>query len=81
MMQPDLALIAEVMLQSEGFQNSRPLAKKTVTLYALMQQQLSKQASGYPNDLNRPLCWCWCVFQHTSFVCPPSPPLMIAGPL
>jgi len=43
MMVPDLALIAEVMLQSEGFQNSRPLAKKTVTLYSLMIQQLSKQ--------------------------------------
>ncbi len=42
MMTPDLALIAEVMLQSEGFQNSRPLAKKTVTLYSLMIQQLSK---------------------------------------
>jgi dynein heavy chain, axonemal len=40
---PDLALIAEVMLQSEGFQNSRVLAKKTVTLYSLMVQQLSKQ--------------------------------------
>jgi len=35
--------VAEVMLQSEGFQSSRLLAKKTVTLYALMVQQLSKQ--------------------------------------
>ncbi len=43
MMVPDLALIAEVMLQSEGFQNARTLAKKTVTLYSLMIQQLSKQ--------------------------------------
>jgi dynein heavy chain len=43
MMVPDLALIAEVMLQSEGFQNARVLAKKTVTLYSLMIQQLSKQ--------------------------------------
>ena len=43
MMVPDLALIAEVMLQSEGFQNSRPLARKTVSLYELMVQQLSKQ--------------------------------------
>ena len=43
MMAPDLNLIAEVMLQSEGFQNSRPLAKKTITLYSLMIQQLSKQ--------------------------------------
>jgi len=43
MMVPDLALIAEVMLQAEGFQGSRILAKKTVTLYGLMVQQLSKQ--------------------------------------
>ncbi len=43
MMAPDLALIAEVMLQAEGFVNSRVLAKKTVTLYGLMVQQLSKQ--------------------------------------
>ena len=43
MMVPDMALIAEVMLQAEGFENSRVLAKKTVTLYGLMVQQLSKQ--------------------------------------
>ena len=43
MMVPDLVLIAEVMLQSEGFENSKVLAKKTVTLYSLMIQQLSKQ--------------------------------------
>lgn len=43
MMSPDLALIAEVMLASEGFINSRLLGKKTVTLYSLMIQQLSKQ--------------------------------------
>jgi len=45
MMVPDLALIAEVMLQSEGFVNSRVLAKKAVTLYSLMVQQLSKQST------------------------------------
>jgi dynein heavy chain len=43
MMTPDLALIAEVMLAAEGFRESRPLAKKTITLYGLMIQQLSKQ--------------------------------------
>jgi dynein heavy chain len=43
MMTPDLALIAEVMLSAEGFRESRALAKKTVTLYGLMIQQLSKQ--------------------------------------
>jgi dynein heavy chain len=43
MMAPDLTMIAEVMLASEGFQESRIMAKKTVTLYNLMIQQLSKQ--------------------------------------
>jgi dynein heavy chain len=43
MMVPDLALIAEVMLASEGFRDAKPLAKKTITLYNLMIQQLSKQ--------------------------------------
>ncbi len=46
MMVPDLGLIAEVMLQAEGFVNSRLLSKKTVTLYGLMVQQLSKQVRG-----------------------------------
>ncbi|KAJ0400058.1 hypothetical protein P43SY_005034 [Pythium insidiosum] len=39
----DLALIAEVMLQAEGFRDAKTLAKKTTTLYGLMIQQLSKQ--------------------------------------
>ena len=43
MMAPDLHLIAEVMLAAEGFIESRLLSKKTITLYSLMQQQLSKQ--------------------------------------
>lgn len=43
MMQPDLAMIAEVMLMAEGFRDGRALAKKTVSLYNLMTQQLSKQ--------------------------------------
>ncbi|GMI05338.1 hypothetical protein TrVE_jg1168 [Triparma verrucosa] len=43
MMAPDLNLIAEVMLAAEGFAEARLLAKKTITLYNLMQQQLSKQ--------------------------------------
>lgn len=43
MMAPDLTMIAEVMLASEGFNDARNLAKKTVTLYSLMTQQLSKQ--------------------------------------
>jgi dynein heavy chain len=43
MMAPDLTMIAEVMLASEGFNEARVMAKKTVTLYSLMVQQLSKQ--------------------------------------
>lgn len=49
MMTPDLAMIAEVMLAAEGFREARILAKKTVTLYSLMIQQLSKQ-------VRRPFC-------------------------
>ena len=43
MMVPDLALIAEVMLAANGFEESKLLAKKTTTLYSLMIQQLTKQ--------------------------------------
>lgn len=48
MMTPDLAMIAEVMLAAEGFREARILAKKTVTLYSLMTQQLSKQVFSRP---------------------------------
>ena len=41
MMAPDLTMIAEVMLASDN--EARIMAKKTVTLYSLMVQQLSKQ--------------------------------------
>jgi dynein heavy chain len=43
MMVPDSALIAEIMLFAEGFNNTRALAKKVDTLYKLSIQQLSKQ--------------------------------------
>ncbi|CEL98551.1 unnamed protein product [Vitrella brassicaformis CCMP3155] len=43
MMVPDMAMIAEIMLMSEGFKDAKSLAKKMVTLYQLMVQQLSKQ--------------------------------------
>ena len=43
MMVPDLALIAEVMLAANGFEESKSLSKKTTTLYSLMIQQLTKQ--------------------------------------
>ena len=44
MMAPDLVLIAEVVLAAEGFASGRSLAKKTISLYRLMKQQLSKQS-------------------------------------
>jgi dynein heavy chain len=44
MMVPDLGQIAEVMLMAEGFRDARILGKKSVTLYALMVDQLSKQS-------------------------------------
>jgi dynein heavy chain len=43
MMAPDLTMIAEVTLAAEGFTEARAMAKKTITLYSLMTQQLSKQ--------------------------------------
>ena len=42
MMAPNLILIAEVILASEGFGNGRGLAQRTILIYRLMQQQLSK---------------------------------------
>ena len=43
MIAPDLMKIAENLLFSEGFENSRSLAKKIVVLYNLSKVQLSKQ--------------------------------------
>jgi dynein heavy chain len=43
MMVPDLGMIMEIMLVSEGFKDFKPLAKKMYTLYQMMQQQMSKQ--------------------------------------
>jgi dynein heavy chain len=44
MIRPDLALICENMLMSEGFNNARPLSIKFVTLYELSSALLSPQA-------------------------------------
>lgn len=44
MIRPDLKLICENMLMSEGFQAARVLAIKFVTLYELSSELLSKQA-------------------------------------
>ena len=43
MMIPDYALVAEVMLFSEGFEDSRALSRKMVKLYKLASEQLSQQ--------------------------------------
>jgi dynein heavy chain, axonemal len=43
MVVPDLVLICENMLMSEGFQLSKPLSRKFVTLYMLSKDLLSKQ--------------------------------------
>jgi len=43
MVVPDLNMICEIMLMSEGFNDARVLAKKMVVLYKLAREQLSKQ--------------------------------------
>ena len=43
MMIPDYALVAEVMLFSEGFETSKDLSRKMVKLYKLSSEQLSQQ--------------------------------------
>ncbi|KAG1670781.1 hypothetical protein FOA52_014009, partial [Chlamydomonas sp. UWO 241] len=43
MMIPDYGLVAEVMLFSEGFEDSRTLSRKMVKLYKLSSEQLSQQ--------------------------------------
>eukprot|EP00906_Rhabdomonas_costata_P000974 RCo001402 len=43
MVVPDMEIICEIMLFSEGFKTARVLAKKMVSLYSLARGQLSKQ--------------------------------------
>jgi dynein heavy chain len=44
MMAPDFQAICKISLMSEGFKQNELLAKKVVTIYALMKKQLSKQS-------------------------------------
>ena len=44
MMVPELFPISKILLMSEGFQKSDELAKKVVTIFQLMKDQLSKQS-------------------------------------
>jgi dynein heavy chain len=48
MMIPDYALVAEVMLFSEGFEDSKALSTKMVKLYKLASEQLSQQVGAAP---------------------------------
>lgn len=43
MVVPDIALICEIMLIAEGFQEARVLARKFITLYTLCKELLSHQ--------------------------------------
>jgi dynein heavy chain len=45
MMLPDMAMIAEIMLFSEGFVMAKVLSKKMTGLFDLMKEQMSKQAN------------------------------------
>jgi dynein heavy chain len=53
---PDFALIAEIMLKAEGFDDARPLAVKMTRLYKLASEQLA-QAAQYDWGLRAVSGW------------------------
>jgi hypothetical protein len=64
MMIPDYALVAEVMLFSEGFEDSKALSRKMVKLYKLASEQLSQQDHYDFGELTR----CQCLVCTTGIV-------------
>lgn len=53
MVVPDFALICEIMLVAEGFQEARVLSRKFITLYTLCKELLSKQHHyDWVNEIN-----------------------------
>jgi hypothetical protein len=56
MMLPDMAMIAEIMLFSEGFVMAKVLSKKMTGLFDLMKEQMSKQANIQHSQTSS-ICW------------------------